>query len=133
MADNDPCINGEWKNGVCVCNLGYELGFSETNLNPRYCENEIVTIINANLYVTGEELVQHIAIMVTVWLATWSVIAVGILTHSLMEKIKMKQTLSQVQEDFDKFNNERKKYENHEKLDATLWCPPVSFKLVNPK
>lgn len=126
----DPCVNGRWDNGICVCNTGYEIGFSDDVLYPRYCERQIVTVIQRNEYVTNEEIVQYIAVMMTVCLAVWSVLSIFTLIYSVIEKLKWHKTIRQAEGELQMFHDKEKRYENHEMLDATIWSPPDTFTCI---
>ena len=61
-APEDPlCIHGNWEDGVCVCERGYESGFVDLTLYPQYCVKEAVVVIKNTSYDT-ENLV-HLATM----------------------------------------------------------------------
>lgn len=120
---DDLCVHGKWVEGVCVCNKGYDTGFNHRLLYPKYCENEKVTVIKVDSYVTSEELLYYAAMALTVLIATWSILAVNTLCVSIGEKIKLHKSTKKVEQEWKRFSNEQRNYDTHVMLDAALWDP----------
>ena len=66
VAKDGVCINGQWKDGVCVCSRGYEDDperSSNAVLNPIYCSKLLVTIITEGTETDLDERILHYAAM----------------------------------------------------------------------
>lgn len=127
----DPCIHGEWKDGVCVCNRDYALGFNERILHPNYCEHELVTIIKARPYITSEELIHATTMGMTAFLATLAFLSFFTLIITLREKFELNNEIHFLKEELHDFNEKQEQYQSHIMLDATVWTPPKKFKSLH--
>ena len=130
MADDNPCVNGRWEDGICKCDTGYQLGFTDEVLYPKYCEHQKVTIIQAIPYVSSEEIVIYISIMLTICLTVWSVLSLCTVIYNVLEKLKWNRKIKLIEGELQEFTEEKRKYENHEIFNATLWDPPLTFNCI---
>ena len=127
----DPCMQGKWEDGVCVCNQGYDVGFDELTLNPKYCANETVTIIELTTYLSTEQLSHFISMAVTVVIATWSLLGLFSVFIAISELYQLHKAIQKVQMKWHTFKVEQNKYDEHELMSASLWDPPTKqFKCI---
>lgn len=123
MVDN--CINGRWVDGVCMCKQGYALGFDENNLNPKYCEKEIVAVIDfSDAFLSSEVLLHFTCITLTVLVFTWSIIAVHSVFVYLLSMRKLKMKTEKVELATKDWKEKKSEYEGVEIMNAGLWDPP---------
>ena len=45
----DACLHGEWIDGTCVCERGYESKFNDAILDPVYCSDRIVRVLTRSI------------------------------------------------------------------------------------
>ena len=43
------CLHGEWVDGTCVCERGYESKFNDAILDPVYCSDRIVRVLTRSI------------------------------------------------------------------------------------
>ena len=43
------CLHGEWVDGTCVCERGYESKFNDAILDPVYCGDRIVRVLTRSI------------------------------------------------------------------------------------
>lgn len=43
------CVHGEWVDGTCLCERGYESIFNDAILDPVYCGDRIVRVLTRSI------------------------------------------------------------------------------------
>ena len=43
------CLHGEWIDGACICERGYESTFNDAILDPVYCGDRIVRVLTRSI------------------------------------------------------------------------------------
>ena len=121
----DTCINGRWEEGICVCNQGYDIGFNDLILNPKYCENESVAIVDfsKNLLSSGS-LLHYAAMAVTVTIATWGILGVCSVYFSVIGLCRLKRAIERVELEHREFKIKQSAYDGVKMKNAGLWDPP---------
>ena len=123
MADN--CINGRWNEGTCVCRQGYDVGFDEHALNPRYCENELVAVVDlSNTLTSSGALLHFMAMTITIVLLAWGIMGVCSVYASIVSLYKLQRRTTKVEYLREGFNVKQSEYSDTELKNATLWEPP---------
>ena len=59
------CIHGNWKDGICVCDNGYETVFVDLLLNPQYCSNINAVVVEQDPFYHTENLFHVMAMAVS--------------------------------------------------------------------
>ena len=124
MADN--CINGRWEDSICVCKTGYDVGsFNDRNLDPKYCEKEIVAVIDfTNAWLLSGVFFHFIAITVTVIVLTWSILGVCSVFLTILALYRIEKNTERLENEYKEFKIKKNKYEDIKMMNAALWNPP---------
>ena len=124
MAEN--CIHGTWQDDECVCFQGFGLGYDERELNPVYCQDEAVTVINLNdyTYYNSEAILAYLAMGLTIAVATWCLVGLCTVFVSIMELFLLGRNIKKVEAELNAFFSEQVKYGSHRLKDAALWNLP---------
>ena len=125
------CMNGQWKDAVCVCDPGKATFFNDKVLLQKYCnfdEKEVAELRVSYpprhyLYLTS----MSLTVLLTV--ATFMVLATAIAT--IVRKVILKRRIREAKQELTDFEDNRVLRDGSADLNITFWQPPTTFLCIN--
>ena len=125
------CINGQWKDGVCICDPGKATLFDYTVLAQKYCNSDEEAV--AQLRVSYEPrhyiYLSFMSLTVLVTVVAFMVFATAI--ASIVRKVLIRKKIEAAEEELRSFEDGRLMRDNTTELTITFWTPPTDFQCIN--
>lgn len=123
------CINGQWEEGVCVCEPGYATYFDDTKLTQKYCDADVEAV--ALLRVTYEP--RHylhlgsMSLTILFTVAAFMVLATAL--ASIIMKVRTRKMIKMARQELKSFEENRVIRDGD--LILTFWKPPIKYECIN--
>ena len=125
------CINGQWKDRVCVCDPGKATHFDYTLLTQKYCnfDDEAVALLRVSYPPRHYIYLSFMSLTALVTVAAFMVFATAI--ASIVRKILIKKKIEAARQELNSFEDDRLMRDDTTELNVTFWTPPTEFRCIN--
>lgn len=121
------CIDGQWKDGVCVCNPGRATFFDGNLLTQRYCDSDDNAVAVLKTSYPPRHYLHLFAMTLTVLLTVVAVAVLATAIAQVVRKVLIMTKISRAKQEVAAFENGRLLRDDVTDLTVTFWAPPKKY------
>lgn len=125
------CINGQWKEGVCICDPGYATYFDDTRPTQKYCDADVEAVIRLRVSYEPRHYLYLGSMSLTVLFTVAAFMVLATALAIIIMKIRTMKKITVARRELTSFEERRLVRDGTTNLNVTFWKPPSKYECIN--
>lgn len=125
------CIDGQWKDGVCVCDPGRATFFDDKVLTQHYCDSDENAVAVLRTSYPPKHYLFLCSMTATVLLTVIAFMVLATVIAQVIRKVLILKKIKRAKQELSAFEDSRLMRDDATNLTVTFWALPTTFVCIN--